>query len=44
MKFIAINGSPRKNWNTHMLLENCINGAKEAGAETELLNLYDLNF
>ena len=44
MKFIAINGSPRKNWNTHTLLENCLNGAKEAGAETELINLYDLNF
>jgi len=44
MKAIAINGSPRKNWNTHILLEKCLNGAKEAGAETELINLYDINF
>jgi multimeric flavodoxin WrbA len=44
MKVIAINGSPRKNWNTHILLENCLNGAKESGAETELINLYDIDF
>ncbi|MCL1824154.1 MAG: flavodoxin family protein [Oscillospiraceae bacterium] len=44
MKIIAINGSPRKNWNTHILLEKCLDGAKEAGAETELIHLYDLNF
>ncbi|MDR0287707.1 MAG: flavodoxin family protein [Clostridiales bacterium] len=44
MKIIAINGSPRKNWNTHILLEHCLNGAKEVGAETELINLYDINF
>jgi len=43
-KVIAINGSPRKNWNTHTLLENCLNGAKKMGAETELINLYDINF
>jgi len=44
MKVIAINGSPRKKWNTHMLLENCLNGAKESGAEIELINLYDITF
>jgi multimeric flavodoxin WrbA len=44
MKVIAINGSPRKNWNTHMLLEKCLEGAKDAGAETELINLYDIDF
>jgi len=44
MKMIAINGSPRKNWNTHILLEKCLEGAKETGAKTELLNLYDINF
>ena len=26
MKAIAINGSPRKNWNTHILLEKCLEG------------------
>ena len=44
MKIIAVNGSPRKNWNTHILLEKCLEGAKEAGAEAELVNLYDIQF
>ena len=44
MKVIAVNGSPRKNWNTHILLEKALDGAKELGAETELINLYDYNF
>ena len=44
MKLIAVNGSPRKKWNTHILLEKCLDGAKEIGAETELINLYDINF
>jgi len=41
---IAINGSPRKNWNTAELLKHAMKGAEEAGAETELINLYSLNF
>ena len=44
MKIIAINGSPRKKWNTHILLEKCLDGAKELGAETELIHLYDVQF
>jgi multimeric flavodoxin WrbA len=44
MKVIAINGSPRKNWNTHLLLEKCLEGAKEVGAETEVIHLYDIQF
>ena len=44
MKIIAVNGSPRKKWNTHILLEKCLEGAKEAGAETELINLYDVQY
>ena len=43
-KVIAINGSPRKNWNTYMLLENCLAGAHENGAEIEMVNLYDLQY
>jgi multimeric flavodoxin WrbA len=27
-----------------MLLEKCLEGAKEMGAETEIINLYDINF
>jgi multimeric flavodoxin WrbA len=44
MHVIAINGSPRKKWNTATLLENALEGAESQGAETELINLYDLNF
>jgi multimeric flavodoxin WrbA len=41
---VAINGSPRKKWNTAMLLEKALEGAASQGAETELIHLYDLNF
>lgn len=44
MKVIAINGSPRKNWNTATRLKNVLSGAKSAGAETEIVHLYDLDF
>jgi len=44
MKVIAINGSPRKKWNTATLLEKVLEGAASEGAETELIHLYDLNF
>jgi multimeric flavodoxin WrbA len=42
MKVLAINGSPRKKWNTAMLLENALKGAASQGAETELVHFYDL--
>lgn len=44
MKVIAINGSPRKNWNTHILLNKALEGAEDAGAQTELVHLYDLDY
>ncbi|ABB31676.1 NADPH-dependent FMN reductase [Geobacter metallireducens RCH3] len=44
MKVYAVNGSPRKNWNTAMLLEHALSGAASQGAETELIHLYDLTF
>lgn len=44
MKALFINGSPRKNWNTHKMLEQAMQGAADAGAETELIHLYNLNF
>ncbi len=44
MKIIAINGSPRKNGNTGILLNKALEGAASNGAETELINLYDLNY
>ena len=44
MKVIGLNGSPRKNWNSAIMLENALKGAASAGAETELIHLIDLNF
>ncbi len=41
MKALFINGSPRKNKNTALLLEQAMEGAREAGAEVEMVNLYD---
>ena len=44
MKILAVNGSPRKTWNTATLLNEALKGAGSQGAETELVHLYDLNF
>lgn len=41
---MAINGSPRKEWNTATLLKNALEGAESKGAETELIHLYDYSF
>ena len=45
MKVMAFNGSPRKkNWNTVTLLTSALEGAVSVGADTELIQLYDLSF
>ena len=44
MKVIALNGSPRKKWNTATLLKHALDGAATKGAETELIHLYDYNY
>ncbi|AEG62050.1 flavodoxin family protein [Desulforamulus ruminis] len=44
MKVLALNGSPRKKWNTATLLKKALEGAASQGAETELIHLYSLNF
>jgi len=44
MKVMAVNGSPRKKWNTATLLENALAGAKAAGAQTEFVHLYDHSY
>ncbi len=44
MKAIAVNGSPRKTWNTAILLEHALAGTAKKGAETELVHLYDHDF
>lgn len=44
MKVFAFNGSPRKEFNTATLLKRALEGASSQGAETELINLYGLNY
>jgi multimeric flavodoxin WrbA len=44
MKVMAVNGSPRKTWNTATLLKKALKGAASRGADTELIHLYDLAF
>ena len=44
MKVIAINGSPRKDGNTAILLKKALEGFASGGAQTELVNLYDLTY
>lgn len=44
MKTIILNGSPRKNWNTAMMLKEAQKGAESAGAETEYFDLFDLTY
>lgn len=43
MKIFAVNGSPRKKGNTATLLDHFLEGARDAGAETELVHLHDLH-
>ncbi|MBP1764661.1 MAG: NADPH-dependent reductase [Firmicutes bacterium] len=44
MRVLAINGSPRKNGNTAILLHKALEGAATKGAATEFIHLYDLNY
>ncbi|MDA8172762.1 MAG: flavodoxin family protein, partial [Nitrospiraceae bacterium] len=44
MKVIAVNGSPRKSWNTATLLNKALEGAAAQGAGTELFHLYDFTY
>ncbi len=43
MKMVAINASPRKGWNTDMLIDKAIEGAESEGAEVEKFDLYKLD-
>lgn len=44
MKTIVLNASPRNNANTAQILKAAMEGAHFAGAQTETINLYNLNF
>lgn len=43
MKIVALNGSPRKNGNTELLLKETIKGIKEKGHEVLIYNLNEMN-
>jgi NAD(P)H-dependent FMN reductase len=40
MKIVAINTSPRSNWNTAQLVKEAARGAESAGAEVQYFDLY----
>ncbi len=44
LRAFFVNGSPRKNKNTAQMLESAMKGAQEAGAECEMIHLYDIDF
>jgi multimeric flavodoxin WrbA len=44
MNIIAINGSPRKEWNTGTMLKKTLEGAASKGAKHEFIHLYDLSY
>ena len=44
MKALFVNGSPRKKWSTAQMLEKAMQGAAEAGADVEMVHLYDSSF
>jgi multimeric flavodoxin WrbA len=44
MKVTAVNGGPRKDWNTGTLLAHVLEGAASMGAETGMVHLHDLAF
>ena len=42
-KIVAINASPRRGWNTDMLIDKAIDGAEAEGAEVQKFDLYKLD-
>lgn len=41
-KVIGFNGSPRKGFNTDIMVQKCLEGAKSTGAITKLYQISDL--
>lgn len=44
LKAVVINASPRKFWNTGQMMNAVRIGAESAGARTEYVNLYDIDY
>ncbi|MDR1509518.1 MAG: hypothetical protein LBS53_07745 [Synergistaceae bacterium] len=43
-KVTAINGGPRKNWNTAAMIRSALDGAESVGAKAETFHLRDTVF
>ena len=43
VKVVGLIGSPRKNGNTEILIYEALKGASDAGADTEVFSLADMN-
>ena len=43
VKVVGLIGSPRKNGNTEVLINEALKGASDAGAEIEVFRLCDMN-
>lgn len=43
-KVFIMNGSPRENWNTAKMCKSFSDGLQTKGIETEIVNLYDIDF
>lgn len=43
-KILAVNGSPRKDGSTALVLQSALDGAASEGAQTELIHLGDLSY
>ena len=43
-KIMIIDGGPRKNMNTAVMLEKFAEGAREAGAEVKIVRLYGIDY
>lgn len=44
MKVVAVNGSPRKTWNSARALDSALDAFREEGAEIKRYDLYDMDF
>ena len=44
MKIYVLDGGPRKKWNTNLMCESFADGARNAGANVEVIHLFDLTY
>jgi multimeric flavodoxin WrbA len=44
MRIHVLDGGPRKGWNTNLMCESFADGARSAGADAEVIHLFDLDY